>query len=94
MVALVNGSANHTVTDKSLFLQELFPRSYAETAEWLRRERTAYHDTLARCEDELSAALKADPQLMCLAVTCHVSHFSSSDSRSEWLTVDHSTVGY
>ncbi len=51
-------------------MQELFPRSYAETADWLRRERTAYHDTLIRCEDELMTALQTDPQLMSLAVTC------------------------
>ena len=73
---------NRTLTYRYL-MQELFPRSYAETAEWLRRERTAYHDTLARCEDELSTALKADPQLMCLAVTCQASSFSSSGSLSE-----------
>ena len=58
---------------KVYVMQELFPRSYAETAEWLRRERTAYHDTLARCEEELNTALKADPQLMSLAVTCQAS---------------------
>lgn len=54
-------------------MQELFPRSYAETADWLRRERTAYHDTLIRCEDELMTALQTDPQLMSLAVTCQAS---------------------
>lgn len=60
-------------------MQELFPRSYAETAEWLRRERTAYHDTLARCEEELNSALGADPQLMSLAVTCQASLLNSSE---------------
>ena len=53
--------------------QEVFPRSYAETAEWLRRERTAYHDTLARCTEELKTSLDTDPQLISLAVTCQVS---------------------
>ena len=53
--------------------QEVFPRSYAETAEWLRRERTAYHDTLARCTEELKTSLDTDPQLTSLAVTCQVS---------------------
>ena len=58
-------------------LQELFPRSYAETADWLRRERTAYHDTLARCDDQLKTALETDPQLISLGVTCQARHFQT-----------------
>ena len=58
-------------------LQELFPRSYAETAEWLRQERTAYHDTLARCEDQLKTALETDPQLISLGVTCQARLFQT-----------------
>lgn len=53
-------------------LQELFPRSYAQTAEWLWRERTAYQDTLARCQARLNAALTEDPALASLAATCQV----------------------
>lgn len=53
-------------------LQELFPRSYAQTADWLWRERTANQDTLVRCHAVLSAALDADPVLASLAVTCQV----------------------
>ncbi|BDA46038.1 probable GTP diphosphokinase CRSH, chloroplastic at N-terminal half [Coccomyxa sp. Obi] len=47
--------------------QELFPRSYAQTAEWLWRERTAYQDTLARCQANLKSALKRDAVLASLA---------------------------
>ena len=64
-------------------MQELFPRSYAETADWLRRERTSYHDTLARCENELDTALTADQQLTCLAVTCQARRFGTLDNASD-----------
>lgn len=60
----------HVSLKVDMCMQELFPRSYAETADWLRRERTAYHDTLARCEDELKTLLQTDSQLASLAVTC------------------------
>ncbi|KAK9842544.1 hypothetical protein WJX81_005255 [Elliptochloris bilobata] len=52
--------------------QELFPQSYAQTAAWLQRERTANTDTLARCRAALQAALGVHPALQALAAGCQV----------------------
>ncbi len=54
-------------------LQELFPESYAETAAWLRREVNAHGDSLARCEQQLQAAVEQDPEFQVLAAGCQVS---------------------
>ena len=54
-------------------LQELFPESYAETAAWLRREVNGHGDSLARCEQQLQAAVEQDPEFQVLAVGCQVS---------------------
>lgn len=53
-------------------MQELFPRSYAQTAEWLCRERTAYQDTLTRCQSQLQNLLDDDPMMSMLAASCQV----------------------
>ena len=69
------GLLRHAMTLLSLcdgVLQELFPRSYAQTADWLWRERTANQDTLGRCKADLLAALDTDPVLASLAVSCQV----------------------
>ncbi|KAL0049608.1 hypothetical protein WJX82_005847 [Trebouxia sp. C0006] len=52
--------------------QELFPESYAETAAWLRREVNAHGDSLARCEQQLQAAVEQDPEFQVLAAGCQV----------------------
>ena len=64
--------AGHNLPTLRTVLQELFPRSYAQTADWLWRERTANQDTLARCQADLLAALEADPVLASLAASCQV----------------------
>ena len=64
------------VSDRSLSmrcaLQELFPESYAETAEWLRREVNAHGDSLLACEQQLQQALEQDPEFKSLAASCQV----------------------
>ncbi|KAL0024788.1 hypothetical protein WJX79_007329 [Trebouxia sp. C0005] len=52
--------------------QELFPESYAETAAWLRREVNAHGDSLARCEQQLQAAVEQDPEFQVVAAGCQV----------------------
>ncbi|KAL0022060.1 hypothetical protein WJX77_011849 [Trebouxia sp. C0004] len=52
--------------------QELFPESYAETAAWLRREVNAHGDSLARCIQQLQAAVEQDPEFQVLAAECQV----------------------
>jgi hypothetical protein len=52
--------------------QELFPQSYAQTAAWLQRERTANQDTLARCRAALQAALGSNAALQPLVAGCQV----------------------
>ncbi len=52
--------------------QELFPQSYAQTAAWLQRERTANQDMLARCRAALQAALGTNAALQPLVAGCQV----------------------
>lgn len=80
---------SHAHTKVFWLLQELFPRSYAQTAEWLWRERTAYQDTLARCQARLDSALREDATLASLVAFCQVLRPTvhmmwTADSSTQW----------
>lgn len=55
-----------------MFLQELFPESYAETAGWLRREVNANQDSLDRCSAQLQDLIDTSQEFEALAASCQV----------------------
>ena len=44
-------------------VQVLFPQSYAQTGEWLRREHLSNQDALSRSCAQLHRALEAEPAI-------------------------------
>jgi ppGpp synthetase/RelA/SpoT-type nucleotidyltranferase len=52
--------------------RDLFPRAYAETERWLRREAGAYETLLAAARDEMVDAIATNEALASLAGACEV----------------------